>query len=653
MKIELVKLVVKNFKGTKDLTIDFTSITEVFGDNETGKTTLFDSFNWLLFDKDSLNKKDFSIKPLDVNNSVIHGLSPEVEGTLFVDGKRVVLRKVFSEKWTKKRGAGTAEFTGHTTDYFIDDVPVKAKEYKDFIDSMVSEDVFKLVTNPSYFNTQLSWQDRRKVLLEICGEVTDEEVIASNDALAKLPDLLNGRGIEDHRKVIASKRKAINDELDKLPVRIDEAERSKPDTEGLNETELRAEIDQLQFEVQSKEDEISRLQSGDEVTVLRNLAREIEGELLDLKNQAQAGALDAVTRQRQSVQSLASDLADIQRKIQANERDIEEANGQIERHKELAQRLRTEWVEVNATEFVANLDDSCPTCGQHLPEDQVQAAREKALAQFNREKAERLERIAKEGTRKKEQIERLESEISIATDAIGQLSMQMGDAQEQHDGAVAELEHLQSQVLDVSENPEYSAKQQELETINTKIAALRQSVLEEVNKVRTVLMDTRDELRRKESLLARFEQIRKLDKRIDELRADERRLAAEFEQWEEQLFLTEEFIKTKVQVLESRINSKFRHARFKLFETQINGGLAETCETLYHGVPYGSGLNNAARINVGLDIINTLSEHYGLSAPIWIDNAESVTELLETNSQMIALYVSKEDKQLRIEREAV
>ena len=75
------------------------------------------------------------------------------------------------------------------------------------------------------------------------------------------------------------------------------------------------------------------------------------------------------------------------------------------------------------------------------------------------------------------------------------------------------------------------------------------------------------------------------------------------------------------------------------------------CETTYNGVPYSGGLNNAARINTGLDIINTLSEHYGFVAPIFVDNREAVTQLIETKAQVISLVVSKPDKVLRVEYE--
>src|SRR5699024_10042463 len=104
--------------------------------------------------------------------------------------------------------------------------------------------------------------------------------------------------------------------------------------------------------------------------------------------------------------------------------------------------------------------------------------------------------------------------------------------------------------------------------------------------------------------ISKFRMIRQQEERVRELEEEEKRISSEFERLEEKLFLVEEFIRTKVNMLEEKINSKFKYARFKLFKNNINGGLEEICETTYNGVTYSSGLNNAARINVGIDIIN-------------------------------------------------
>src|SRR5690606_16272525 len=132
-------------------------------------------------------------------------------------------------------------------------------------------------------------------------------------------------------------------------------------------------------------------------------------------------------------------------------------------------------------------------------------------------------------------------------------------------------------------------------------------------------------------------------KRIEELEAEERRLAQEFEELERQLYLTEEFIRTKVRMLEDSINSRIRRARFKLFRQLVNGGVEETCETLLNGVPWPS-INGAGKIQVGLDIINTLANHYGFAPPVFIDDAVTITDIPETTGQQIRLIVSAADK---------
>src|SRR5690625_7491227 len=114
------------------------------------------------------------------------------------------------QRWTRRRESGTKRFRGHRTDHFIDGMPVKKKEYTETVASIVDEDIFKLLTSPSYFNEQLHWKKRRDLLLEIAGDVTDEEVFGMNKDLEQHAEVLNGRSIDDHKKVIADMRKEIH-----------------------------------------------------------------------------------------------------------------------------------------------------------------------------------------------------------------------------------------------------------------------------------------------------------------------------------------------------------------------------------------------------------------------------------------------------------
>jgi DNA repair exonuclease SbcCD ATPase subunit len=652
-KIELITLRLRNFKGIREFVLEANGAdVNIYGDNAVGKTTLFDAFTWLLFGKDSANKADFEIKTLRTDGSPIHNLEHEVEAVLSIDGRRTTLRKVYYEKWTKRRGSVTTEFSGHTTDYYVDGVPVKKGEYEDQVSSIVDEDVFKLLTSPTYFNEAFKWQERRKILMDVCGDLTDDDVIASRADLSGLSTILQGRSIENHRKMILAKRKEINDELENIPVRIDEAHRSKPDISGYAEEELQDKIDTMKAQLDAKQAELQRIQNGGEVAEKEKRQREIEGELLALKNELQAGTLDKLAEKRQEIAELRRRAEEADYGIQERRRRIEATEREIAALKAEAEHLREEWRRVNAEQFDASScgDANCPTCGQALPEEQVAAARQKAEAEFNRRKAERLEAINQRGKAKVAEIERLTQAKAEHERTLAELHEVRGPRWAAVDVAEKELAELQAGMTDVTTDPDYISKQQELEAVKAEIAALRSSNLSTLDAVRLELAGLRTELELLESKRAKFDLVRRQDARIAELEQQEKELAAEFERLEHELHLLDEFTRAKVDLLESRINSKFRMARFKLFNQQINGGLEETCEVMVNGVPYSS-LNNAARHNVGLDIIATLSEHYGIAAPIFLDNAESVTRPLPTPGQQIRLIVSAADKSLRVENQ--
>lgn len=652
-KITLLTLALRNFKGARDFKLETRGgNVRVYGDNETGKTTLFDAFVWLLFDKDSTNRKDFNIKTLTAEGEPIHGLEHEVEGVFEIDGKKLVLRKVYSEKWTKKRGSVKAEFTGHSTDYYIDQVPVKKTEYEQTVSGIIDEEIFKLLTNPLYFNEVLKWQDRRGTLLQVCGDISDDEVIAANNTLSELPAILEGRSIEKQRAIIAEQRKKINDELEKIPVRIDEVQRGIPDISDLNQERLEKSIADLRAKAEEKEAELNRILSGGEISAKEKQLREIESEMLQIKNDLQASSFGNINTKRQELSVLQGAVTDLEYSIRNIDRRIHDNEESIRTKRLAADQLRQEWFEVSGQTFDFEHDDTCPTCHQALPEHQIEEARTKAEASFNLSKSKRLEEINARGKRLVAEADQLEAENTNLTEQKAEKQAKLEQKQVELQAVQQEIDSLQAGVTDVNEDPAYKSKQMEKKQIEQEILELRSSVQSAVSRVRGDLASIKTDIQLMESQLAKFDQVRRAEERIEELREEERRLAAEFEKLEHQLYLTEEFIRTKVNMLEEKINSRFKLARFQLFEEQINGGLKEVCNTTYKGVPYND-LNNAAKINIGLDIINTLSEHYGFSAPIFIDNAEAVTKFIDVDAQVISLIVSAADKSLRVEHERV
>jgi len=648
--VQLLRLHARNFKGLRDLEVDLGGEDlAVYGQNGAGKTTLFDAWLWLLFGKDSLNQSDFEIQTLAASGEPLHNLSHEVEATLLIDGRPLTLRKVYSEQWTRKRGSAAPSFTGHTTDHFIDGVPVQAKEYIQRIAGIADEGAFRLLTNPVHFNEVLTWQKRRAILLEVVGDLTDEEVIASDESLARLPEVLEGRSLEDQRKVIAAKRREINEELTRIPVRIDEATLALPDVSGIVPAALDSDIARVRGDLEAKRSQRAQIASGGAVADAKVRLREIQADIQQIRNQhaeeerARVADLDTV------IYEYSSELTELRGVVREHEGDLQLEERKVEDLTRDRQRLLAEHKAISERAFAYEEGaTTCPACGQPLPADRLQEAREHAEAEFNRKRAYDLEENVRQGTRVRDDLVRY-------TTAAGNSRLSVAQARQAVAALESDLETVRQNRAAVEPRPitdradfvAASAKERDAEA---EIARLQADSSAAVAKVDEEVRGLEDTLRTLEASRLKVETHRQGEQRIESLRADETRLAAEFEQLEADLYLTEQFVRAKVALLESKINARFAMARFKLFAEQVNGGLQEVCEVTCGGVPYSS-LNHGHRLAVGFDILNVLSEHYGLRAPVFLDNAEALTVPIETDSQLIRLTVSP-DKTLRIEHTA-
>ena len=638
--MKLTKLELLNFKGLKAFTINFNGDVIIRGDNATGKTTVFDSVCWLLFGKDSLDRADFEIKTIEAGEP-IPKVNHEVTGTFTLDeGGTVELKRVYREKYSSPRG-GEVTMTGHTTDYFVDGVPKKEKEYKEIVNSLVDENIFKLITNPLYFNETYSWQNRRKLLLEMCGDISDEDVIAEYSELKALTDILSGHSVDDHRKVVAAKKTTINKELDMIPVRIDEALRGKPTIDTPRDV-LIQEISLATTTLETLEADKALLVNGHAVVDTRAELRDVQRRLMARESELQMEYKKQSALKSNEYDMVVSELNNLSSKVESTKHRLDTSNRDIQRIESVIDELMHQRQQVNEDAFVMDIDEACPTCGQKLPAEQIQAAREKAETKFNIRKSKQLEELNQsielkqqdlENIKKRdaglEPVETLEALIKAKelvkqtiTDEIGQLTAPVLDDDSIYADLKAEEFMLQMK-LDES-NTDHS---EEIADIDKRIAA------------------TKEHRFNLETELNKYEEAKRIDTRVAELESQQAELAAEKSKLDEASYLMDEFVKAKVNMLEDGINSRFKLARFKMFNVMLNGNVEECCETTYKGVPYRS-MNNAARINVGLDIINALTSYFKVNAPVFIDNAEAVTEFVPINSQTIKLIVDESEPQL-------
>ena len=630
--MKLTKLELLNFKGLKAFTINLNGDVVIRGDNATGKTTVFDSVCWLLFGKDSLDRADFEIKTLD-GGEPIHKVNHEVTGTFTLDeGGTVELKRVYREKYSSPRG-GEVTLTGHTTDYFVDGVPKKEKEYKEIVSSLVDESIFKLITNPLYFNETYSWQNRRKLLLEMCGDSDDISVINSRDDLRRLAELLEGRTVDDHRKVVAAKKTAINKELDMIPVRIDEAMRNKPEIAS-DKAKLIRDIETLSAGIDEVEKQKAIIQNGFSST-------EKESKIRDIKRQLEVQSSKVLSDYHKQKQRLRDEYEDSLTKLKMVEVDRDrcadrrdELNKEIERESKRIATLQSEFDTFNAQQFNK---ESCPTCGQALPTDK-QAVLE---AEFNTNKSKKLEEwkgLIESAVKLKGNYEEQQEIMVSKIDSLTTEASQYNDA---YNVKFKEYEAYSEPNLE--DDPVYADLKAQLFLLE--IDDEPGADTEELTKLDEELSSMKSKKAGLETELNKFKLIDDINHRILELENQQQKLVAEKNALDEASFLMDEFIKAKVNMLEGNINSRFKLARFKMFNVMLNGNVEECCETTYKGVPYRS-MNNAARINVGLDIINALTSYYKVNAPVFIDNAEAVTEFVPVNSQTIKLIVDESEPQL-------
>lgn len=650
-EIKLYKLILQNFQGG-NFTLEASGTdTDIFGDNGTGKTRLASAFSWLLFDKDSLGRADFEIKNLDAQGEAKHGIEHSVEGVLSVDDipsiNAVTLKKIYRELWQKKRGSAQATFTGHTTDYFIDSVPVQKKDYIAKVAEIAGdESIFRLLTSPTVF-PQLHWQKQRALLLEICGDMTDNEVILSDVKLSGLLEILGKRSIDDHRKIIAAKKTEINKELEKIPVRIDEVQRGLPDISGLDRIEIEKDVKKLETELNEAKLKLQGVDTGGELAELTKQIAVIDADLQKLESVHYSEATKTVNKLSELIAEIELNVTTDKNRVTNLEGDIIFKKRKINDFEQLLQGLRDQWAEIEAQTFQDTTEEKCPACGQALPSERVNEAREKAQAAFNLKKAKDLASIEQKSKELTDNSDRLKKEVNIAiaeSESISETFAEVG----------AELEKLSIERNIIKKRSEDIPGREDLlikkTDIEAQIKTEKEGHAQDTDKIREEIIFLENKQRNLKFSADKFTQRESGEKRIEDLKAKEKKLAAEYERLEKELYLTEQFIRTKVNLLTDRINSQFEITRFKLFDVQVNQAISECCEITVNGIPYFGGLNSGARTNAGLDVIRTLQRHYGIQPVVFIDNAESIVDLLPMeHCQVIRLVVSEKDRTLRVE----
>lgn len=685
MKIKLLKMHIQNFKGCKDREITFGDRTNIKGANATGKTTVFDAFTWLLFGKDSLGNAKFDIRPLDADGNMINNLEISVEAVIRVDDEEYALKKTQKQLWRKKRGTDTTEFQGNVNEFEINGYPKSEKEFKAFIAGIIDENIFNLVTNPNAFNA-LPWKEQREILMKFVGVMSDAEIaITYGDKYSLLIPELKIASTDDILKKYTKAKNTLNKQMTEIPARIDE----------LSKQMVTVDVGALEVQKAAKQAELKRVEDSlsggagslEKINEYRQRVIEEKFKLSELQNNANA----ELDEKRRSARKAVNDADD---KVTRTEREILDAEYLKEDYIKARDRAEAdktryaeEWKELKRKTFpeFVPLDDyveplpltdkdlTCPTCGQALPED-VRKQRiadhekrcEKAKADYDARCEAHKSKYEKDKADFEDRRKQMMSDITVkgqkSADDVRAYQKQIDDQDKEISALKLRLESekadLSKAKKDLDDIPAYADISGEKNYIQ--IEGTIRGLENEIEELRKETPDNTEAEARRDAIRDEISDIEaqikaadntKVKERIAELEAEQKSIGQRIAEQEQMIDLTESFIRAKMNMISEKINEKFKVVRFFLFENQINGGLKETCECTVNGVPYSS-LNNGHRIIAGLDIIRSLSELYGVSAPVFIDNSEAIStgNFPEMDTQIIHLIVT-DDNELNVESE--
>ena len=680
MRMILKSLHMENFKGIKSLDVNFSNKTSIKGQNATGKTTIFDAFTWLLFNKNSAGEEKFNVRPLDKDGKRIDNVEIKVVAVLDVDGKEVELSKAQKQNWVKKRGTDTVTLQGNVNSFEIDGYPKSEADFKEYVSGLAySEDMFKMLTNPQYFSS-LKWKDQRDILMKLTTEVSDVELakeMFDENAYAEslIEELEKAPSTDDIRAKFSKALSEWKKKQAEIPVRIDEAEKSKVDVDVAEQELLKADLER---KIEAVDDRMEN--AGTEIDRLRGKEMQLQFDMsgimqvmndeLSAKRRGLDSAKDDATRESND---LHNQIQSAENQIKANEKtisdtDAERKNLGVEYNAEFSKAF--DEMPYLFDESKWKFDESttvCSLCGQKLPQDKIESLKadfeqkkadakaraekqlEDARKAFDDAKGGKLKDLIAKGNTCKAEIERLTKKNTKLQEDIAALKEQESKALAEQNDYAKQLSEIPAEA-DYSQNEEYVKLKAEHDKILADIAKLESEgadkVVTDLKAEKTNLQAQLDEVNK---VIAQAANNVAIDDRIETLRDEQKEIGQKVADQEQMLYLLEEFIRFKLNKVSESINSHFKTVNFKLFEMQLNGGMKDCCECTVNGVPY-STLNSGHRIVAGLDIIRSLSELYGVSVPIFVDNAESLNEfnVPDMDAQLILLSVS-EDKQLKVE----
>lgn len=659
-KVTLKKLSVENYKKFEAKEFDFTGRTEVSGRNRQGKTSLMDAYFDVLTGKladgtlpNNIRRK---VDGEEVDDPVVRELVIDVDGTEYVIQKKT------------KKGKSS-----NTVEYYVNGIKRNKTEYMEILKRIADPDTIAMCSNARVFlnEIQKATAKARETLGGIAG-------FSETQFRAEHPEYewIKNEGVEGDS--IEEILKARRRELRKAKSDVDDIAKQIRKEQG-----RQVECDET---LPAQRDELLDLLKENEKQekALCDASREydrISIELAGLKRSRDALVEKAGKTVREKhdritslLYTLKSDKKNAENKLRLAEMDLEHANKGIERHKAALAQAKKKYTEAlkekwdGDTELTtirgAEFDLAaaiCPTCGQALPEEQVETAKRKfefnkqsriakkleEKEQFEKNKRTKLERITEDDNEASEGLEtaketkkEAETVIEATKKKITSLALEIAETEKEAEKPIPEP--------DMSGDEEYKA-------VCDKISALEESLngIGNGENDRILLSNNRHSLEAKlRDVEAKIKtQTARLEEKannLEELQEEQKKLSQNQANIQQKVDQLTEYSIEKNKALAGVINPHFKHFQFQFLDYTQDGEPMETCRMICNGINYANGLNHSDRILCNIDLVMGLQEMNDLRLPVWVDDTESVNSdrIPELDTQMILLKVS--DGELKV-----
>lgn len=653
-RIELKRVELRNFKGVTSADYDFHGVTSISGGNGSGKSTIYEAYLWCLFNKNQYGNT-MNVQPLDENNDVKHQLTTSVKLTFAIDGNPLIVERSIKERWVKPHGKKEQELYGTTSEYAINEVPMKQMEFIEKLHGIIPLDRWFAISSISIL-PNMDQMRLRVALQDIAPSIDEMKIAALYPAVL---DAFNAGNNVDELAALTKKNKQVaQKELDDIPAAIDAQDRLRVD---LNWADIERKIAITEASIAATQKSIEDKQRTDindeDINKVNELFVQLNAEMSELSDIEKRIRQEYYNEQNKiyvRISNVNASITSVNGSIALHERISQQLSDDIERNKGKMQQYRDAWLVLNYEQYdEPDITTICPACGQPLPAERVNDARQKAREEWNEKKQARLASIQRDAESAKASIDKAIQDSEKNKEEADKQIATLAGLQEQ----LAELQKTQNEsqkntLNDMLEQDlEYQAQQNKVKECYRLIDEYNNShkVVEAEKAKQTIAEDVAlltSKIRELES--ERKELFRQLAKRETNERIEQQRielekrqfvladLIAQYEGTESQIAA---FRKARITAVENGVSQLFTMVRWKMYEQNVtNDGEKEICQAIIDGIPYNEQ-NKATQVNAAIDIVNGFSTAYDVSVPLFIDNAESVTNPLPSIGQQITLTV--------------